>query len=120
MKFFSILIALALVKSTMAFTSSVPGVNRQLSTSGSSLQMGLLDFFNPEEQKKRKEAKEREIQEQIRLQNEIRERRNNPEKMEEYEAKVRVRRGLRMAGQDEAAEIVSSKMYDSSVSTEES
>mmetsp|Transcript_12434 Transcript_12434/g.19146 ORF Transcript_12434/g.19146 Transcript_12434/m.19146 type:complete len:121 (+) Transcript_12434:146-508(+) len=120
MKIFTTLIALALVKSTMAFTCSVPGVNHRLTTSSSSLQMGLLDFFNPEEQKKRKEAKEREVQEQIRLQNEIRERRNNPEKMEEYEAKVRVRRGLRMAGQDEAAEIVNSKMYDSKVETGES
>eukprot|EP00547_Thalassionema_nitzschioides_P003137 CAMPEP_0194212060 /NCGR_PEP_ID=MMETSP0156-20130528/11650_1 /TAXON_ID=33649 /ORGANISM="Thalassionema nitzschioides, Strain L26-B" /LENGTH=99 /DNA_ID=CAMNT_0038939781 /DNA_START=149 /DNA_END=448 /DNA_ORIENTATION=- len=98
----------------------VPKQCHQVSSLSTSLQMGLFDFLNPEEAKKRKEAKEREIEEQIRLQNEIRDRRKNPKKMEEYEAKVRVRRNLRMAGNDEAADMLSAKMYDSEVDAEES
>ena len=41
-----------------------------------------------------------------RLQQEILERRKNPAMMEEYEAKVRVRRALRMAGEDDMADAV--------------
>ena len=60
-------------------------------------------------QKKREARKQREIEEQEKYQREIIARRSNPQKMEEYEAKVRVRRALRMNGDDEAADAV--EMY---------
>jgi hypothetical protein len=66
--------------------------------------MGLFDFFNDDARKEREERKQREVEEQERYQQEILARRSNPKLMEEYEAKVRVRRALRMAGDDEAAE----------------
>ncbi|KAL3806883.1 hypothetical protein ACHAXA_006599 [Cyclostephanos tholiformis] len=76
------------------------------------LPMGLFDFFNEDARKEREERKQREIEEQERLQQEILARRSNPKLMEEYEAKVRVRRALRMNGNDEAAEKV--EMYNGS------
>lgn len=76
------------------------------------LPMGLFDFFNEDARKEREERKQREIEEQERLQQEILARRSNPKMMEEYEAKVRVRRALRMNGNDEAAETV--EMYNGS------
>ncbi|KAL7523328.1 hypothetical protein ACHAXR_000127 [Thalassiosira sp. AJA248-18] len=66
--------------------------------------MGLFDFFSEDARKEREERKQREVEEQERYQREIIARRSNPEKMEEYEAKVRVRRALRMNGEDEAAD----------------
>ena len=72
--------------------------------------MGLLDFFSDEARQEREEKKRREVEEQERLQKAIMERRKNPEKMEEYEAKVNLRRQLRMAGNDEAASNVA--MYE--------
>ncbi len=87
------------------------------SSSSSSLQMGLFDFFSPEARKEREEQKQREIEEQERRQRLIMERRRNPEKMEEYEAKVRVRRALRMKGQDEAADKV--ELFDKNADAEE-
>ncbi|KAL7545305.1 hypothetical protein ACHAWF_008659 [Thalassiosira exigua] len=74
--------------------------------SSSARQMGLFDLFNAEARKEREERKEREIEEQERLQREIIARRSDPKKMEEYEAKVRVRRALRMNGEDDAADSV--------------
>ena len=65
--------------------------------------MGLFDFFSEDARREREESRQREIEEQERLQREIIARRSNPEKMEEYQAKVRVRRALRMNGEDEAA-----------------
>mmetsp|Transcript_21918 Transcript_21918/g.32817 ORF Transcript_21918/g.32817 Transcript_21918/m.32817 type:complete len:128 (-) Transcript_21918:389-772(-) len=57
------------------------------------LQMGLFDIFlSPEEREKQRLKKEAEIEEQERLLEEMRERRTNPEKMEEYEYDVLVRR----------------------------
>jgi hypothetical protein len=76
------------------------------------LPMGLFEFFNEDARKEREERKQREIEEQERLQQEILARRSNPKLMEEYEAKVRVRRALRMNGNDEAAEKV--EMYNGS------
>mmetsp|Transcript_6490 Transcript_6490/g.7064 ORF Transcript_6490/g.7064 Transcript_6490/m.7064 type:complete len:116 (+) Transcript_6490:86-433(+) len=89
-----------------------PNSNVAVVAKQSSLNMGFFDMFNSEEREKKAAAKEREVKEQMRLQQEIMERRNNPEKMEEYEARVRVRRKLRMAGKDEAAEIVNDQIYD--------
>lgn len=71
--------------------------------------MGLFDFFNEDARKEREERKQREVEEQERYQREIIARRSNPEKMDEYEARVRVRRQLRMDGQDEAADAM--EMY---------
>jgi hypothetical protein len=73
-------------------------------TTTTTLHMGLFDFFNDDARKEREERKQREVEEQERYQQEILARRSNPKLMEEYEAKVRVRRALRMAGDDEAAE----------------
>ena len=66
--------------------------------------MGIFDYFSEDARKAREEKKERIYAEQEALQREIIARRSNPEKMEEYEAKVRVRRALRMSGEDEAAD----------------
>lgn len=71
--------------------------------------MGLFDFFNEDARKEREAKREREIEEQMQMQREIIARRSNPEKFEEYEAKVRVRRALRMSGEDEAADKI--EMY---------
>ena len=79
----------------------------------SSLNMGLLDFFSEEARQKREAKKQAEIEEQLRLQAEIYERRKNPEKMQEYQQKVYTRRELRMAGNDEEAEQI--EMYDGNV-----
>eukprot|EP00588_Corethron_pennatum_P013615 CAMPEP_0194266022 /NCGR_PEP_ID=MMETSP0169-20130528/1064_1 /TAXON_ID=218684 /ORGANISM="Corethron pennatum, Strain L29A3" /LENGTH=82 /DNA_ID=CAMNT_0039006605 /DNA_START=187 /DNA_END=435 /DNA_ORIENTATION=+ len=68
--------------------------------------MGLFDFFSADAKREREERKEAEVEEQERLQREIIARRNNPERMDEYEAKIRVRRRLRMAGDNDAAEKV--------------
>lgn len=74
-----------------------------------SRQMGLFDFFNEDARKEREAKREKEIEEQMQMQREIIARRSNPEKFEEYEAKVRVRRALRMSGEDEAADKI--EMY---------
>uniref|UniRef100_A0A7S1ZB33 Uncharacterized protein n=1 Tax=Trieres chinensis TaxID=1514140 RepID=A0A7S1ZB33_TRICV len=92
-------------QSTDAFVVSPQGRTFAVSSS-TPLQMGLFDFFNEDARKEREERKQREIEEQERLQREIIERRRNPEMMEEYEARVKVRRNLRMAGEDEAADSV--------------
>ena len=68
--------------------------------------MGFLDFFSEESRKEREEQRQREIEEQEALQAAIMERRRNPEKMEEYERKIALRRTLRMRGQDDEAEQV--------------
>lgn len=49
-------------------------------------------FLSPEEKEKQRLRKEAEIEEQERLLEEMRERRTNPEKMEEYERDVLIRR----------------------------
>ena len=68
--------------------------------------MGLFDFFSEDARREREERKQREIEEQEELQREILARRSNPEKMDEYQARVRVRRALRMNGNDDAADNV--------------
>jgi len=79
--------------------------------------MGLFDFFSEDARKEREARKQREIEEQEALQREIQERRRNPEAMEEYEAKVKVRRNLRMAGRDDAADAV--KVFSTDTPKEE-
>eukprot|EP00521_Asterionellopsis_glacialis_P005212 CAMPEP_0195264068 /NCGR_PEP_ID=MMETSP0706-20130129/10649_1 /TAXON_ID=33640 /ORGANISM="Asterionellopsis glacialis, Strain CCMP134" /LENGTH=111 /DNA_ID=CAMNT_0040318307 /DNA_START=89 /DNA_END=424 /DNA_ORIENTATION=- len=86
--------------STNAFTV-IP--SQGVTASQTSLQMGVFDFFSAEAREARELKKQKEIEEQERLQKIIRERRNDPAKMEEYEAKIRVRRQLRMQGRDEDA-----------------
>lgn len=94
--------------STSAFVVSSAAIIAQHRTNcvvdSTALHMGLFDFFNDDARKEREERKQREVEEQERYQQEILARRSNPKLMEEYEAKVRVRRALRMAGDDEAAE----------------
>ena len=99
--------------SASAFLSASTTQNRKNAIVGKTTvrPMGLFDFFNEDARKEREERKQREIEEQERLQQEILARRSNPKMMEEYEAKVRVRRALRMNGNDEAAETV--EMYGS-------
>ena len=64
-------------------------------SSSSQLKMGLFDMFmSPEEKEKARLRKEREIEEQERLLAEMRERRTNPDKMEEYEMDVVRRRQM--------------------------
>jgi hypothetical protein len=108
MKVLSIFLLLAAAAQSSAFVLA-PQSGATTKTSFS-LQMGLFDFFSEEEKQKREQKKNREIEEQERFQMEIVERRRNPEKMEEYEAKVRLRRKLRQAGLDEAADAVN--MYE--------
>ncbi|GFH54665.1 predicted protein [Chaetoceros tenuissimus] len=81
---------LAFVGNAAAFA---PSMNTQAIAKQTQLQMGLFDFFLSEEERenlrKQEEAKKAEEEEALRL---MMERRRNPEKMEEYEAKVVVRR----------------------------
>uniref|UniRef100_A0A6V2PYF5 Uncharacterized protein n=1 Tax=Ditylum brightwellii TaxID=49249 RepID=A0A6V2PYF5_9STRA len=101
MKIFSLLF---LAASSSAFTILPNNNHCKISTTAH--EMGMFDFFSSEAREARELAKRKEYEEQERLQQEIMERRRNPEKMREYESKVRVRRNLRMAGRDSAAEKV--------------
>jgi hypothetical protein len=56
------------------------------------LKMGIFDFFSEEARQARKEAEEARKREEEEAFREMMERRRNPEKMEEYEAEVAVRR----------------------------
>jgi len=104
MKIVTSLIAIAIgFQSTAAFVPST-ATRHQLSTTTTARPMGIFDYFSEDARKKREEKKEKIYAEQEALQREIIARRSNPEKMEEYEAKVRVRRALRMSGEDDAAE----------------
>ena len=109
MKLFLSFAALA-VTTTSAFTTVRQPFLVAPTTTKTSLDMGLLDFFSDDARKAREEKKRREVEEQERLQKEIMDRRRNPEKMEEYENKVAQRRQLRMAGKDDEA--ASIDMYD--------
>ena len=104
----STLVLAAAATQSSAFV--VPATGSGAIASSTNLQMGLFDFFSEDARKEREARRQAEIEEQERLQREIIERRKNPEKMEEYEAKVKVRRALRMAGEDEMASSV--KMFD--------
>ena len=104
----SIFVAAAQTSAFVAPSSSSNGV--VMTGSSTAMNMGLFDFFSEEARQQREAKKQAEIEEQLRLQAEIYERRKNPEKMEAYKQKVYSRRELRMAGKDEeAAEIT---MYD--------
>ena len=93
MKLFASIVAAVAVQSS-AFVA-VPQSQRAVVSSSTEQSMGLFDFFSEEARKEREAKKQAEIEEQERLQREIIARRSNPKKMEEYEAKVRVRRALR-------------------------
>lgn len=107
MKVVSALVLAAAAAQSSAFV--VPAAGSGAVASSTNLQMGLFDFFSEDARKEREARRQAEIEEQERLQREIIERRKNPEKMEEYEARVKVRRALRMAGEDEMAKTV--QMY---------
>ena len=105
MKIVTSLIAIAIgFQSTTAFVPSTTKQHQCQSTTTTARSMGIFDYFSEDARKAREEKKERIYAEQEALQREIIARRSNPEKMEEYEAKVRVRRALRMSGEDEAAD----------------
>jgi hypothetical protein len=108
------LVALAISAASASAFVAAPNTQNRIAIVDTTtvLPMGLFDFFNEDARKEREERKQREIEEQERLQQEILARRSNPKMMEEYEAKVRVRRALRMNGNDEAAETV--EMYNGS------
>jgi len=108
MKVVSTLVLAAAAAQSSAFV--VPATCSGAIASSTNVQMGLFDFFSEDARKEREARRQAEIEEQERLQREIIERRKNPEKMEEYEAKVKVRRALRMAGEDEIANKV--QMFD--------
>lgn len=107
--FMPLLVAALSAKSITAFTTNPITSQLQSAVTSTARPMGLFDFFSEDARKEREERKQREVEEQERYQREIIARRSNPQKMEEYEAKVRVRRNLRMAGNDEAAEMM--EMY---------
>ena len=65
--------------------------------------MGLFDFFSEDARKEREEKKRKLVEEQERLQRAIMERRRDPNKMEEYEQKVSIRREMKMQGDFESA-----------------
>ena len=112
MKITASLFAIAIgAQCTSAFLATTPTYCQQQSavSTTTARSMGLFDFFNEDARKEREARKQREIEEQEKYQREIIARRSNPQKMEEYEAKVRVRRALRMNGDDEAADSV--EMY---------
>ena len=94
MKLFTSIIAAVAIQSSSAFVMG-PQCQRTISATSTQQSMGLFDFFSEDARKEREARKQAEIEEQERLQREIIARRRNPEKMEEYEAKVRVRRALR-------------------------
>lgn len=94
MKLFASIVAAAAVQSASAFVAG-PQSQRAAVSSSTQQSMGLFDFFSEDARKEREARKQAEVEEQEKLQREIIARRSNPKKMEEYEAKVRVRRALR-------------------------
>eukprot|EP00527_Entomoneis_sp_CCMP2396_P006090 CAMPEP_0198145342 /NCGR_PEP_ID=MMETSP1443-20131203/22814_1 /TAXON_ID=186043 /ORGANISM="Entomoneis sp., Strain CCMP2396" /LENGTH=136 /DNA_ID=CAMNT_0043808957 /DNA_START=106 /DNA_END=516 /DNA_ORIENTATION=+ len=102
--------SIAAMMSTICVDAFVPIATSTTSSLGAATKsttacsMGLFDFFGDEAKQAREARKNREVEEQERLQKAILERRRNPEMMEEYEAKVQQRRNLRMQGKDTDAE----------------
>ena len=96
-------IAIGVLQSCNAFVPAPSNTQCLTQSTTTARSMGLFDFFSEDARKEREERKQRECEEQEALQREIIARRSNPQKMEEYEAKVRVRRSLRMRGEDDAA-----------------
>eukprot|EP01083_Nonionella_stella_P306646 1074768_1 len=83
---------LVLVLLAIGSNAFAPMINTP-STSVSSTQIGLFGLFqSPEEKEAARLRKEKEIEEQERALELMRERRTNPEKMEEYEEDVLRRR----------------------------
>ncbi|KAK1736740.1 hypothetical protein QTG54_012762 [Skeletonema marinoi] len=104
MKFIASVVAAVAVQSASAFVG--PQCQRTIVSSSTQQSMGLFDFFSEDARKEREARKQAEVEEQEQMQREIIARRSNPKKMEEYEAKVRVRRALRMSGDDDAADSI--------------
>ncbi len=78
-------------KCAVAFSPTSLSTQKQIT----STQLGIFGLFqSPEEKEKARLRKEAEIEEQERLLAEMRERRTNPEKMEEYEIDVVKRRAV--------------------------
>ncbi|KAL3931445.1 MAG: hypothetical protein SGBAC_011307 [Bacillariaceae sp.] len=100
---------LALLTALLASSSSAFTVlpsETALASSSTQVSMGLLDFFSEEAKQKREAKRQKEIEEQERLQKAIMDRRRNPDLMEEYEANVQYRRELKMQDKfDEASKV---------------
>ena len=103
MRVFLTTLLLVAISQSSAFVSPVGQQNAVNVASDSQLSMGLFDFFSEEAKQAREEKRRREIAEQEEMQRQILERRRNPEAMEEYEARVSVRRKLYMSGRDDLA-----------------
>lgn len=91
------------VVTLLLFTNSqafAPRPHRGLAHSSTTALNGLFDFFSEEARREREEQKQRDIEEQEKLQRQILERRADPNKMAEYEARVNVRRRAIMDGAD--------------------
>mmetsp|Transcript_11140 Transcript_11140/g.25988 ORF Transcript_11140/g.25988 Transcript_11140/m.25988 type:complete len:117 (-) Transcript_11140:1951-2301(-) len=106
MKFLSTVAFMLGVQSTAAFVAGPSNSNSRCALTPTALNGFFGDLFDAEKRKEREAAREREIEEQMAYQREIMERRENPEKMEEYMARVSVRQTLRMNGEDDAADNV--------------
>jgi hypothetical protein len=102
-RFLSFLATALLLVGTQAFVPVQPrtlfGIQQKQQTT-IERNMGLFDFFSEDARKEREERRQREIEEQERLQAQILARRADPEKMADYQARVAVRRRAIMAGQD--------------------
>ena len=93
MKCFPLIATLTLIANSSAFAPSRT-TSRQTSLNG------LLDFFSEEARQERAERDRKEKEEQMRLQQEILDRRQNPAMMEEYEERVSMRRQMYQKGED--------------------
>jgi hypothetical protein len=87
-------------KADSSSSSSSASQSQAVSQSTVVLSMGLFDFFSEDAKKEREAKREAEIEEQERLQKEILKRRANPEAMEEYSARVAIRRRAIARGED--------------------
>ena len=93
MKYFTLIAALLLIGNVSTFAPTRE-TSRQTSLNG------LFDFFSEEARQERAERDRKEKEEQMRLQQEILERRQNPAMMEEYEERVSMRRKMYEKGED--------------------
>ncbi len=111
--FKSILVTLTLLASSEAFAPS-----HTVAPSSTALKMGFFDdikyLLSDEAKEAARKRKEEEAEEQLRLQQEIYERRNNPEKMEEYDA-AKIERRMKYKNQKREWELREEKVGEDGV-----
>ena len=95
MKIFTLIATLLLIGNVSAFAPN-PATSQKTQTSLN----GWLDFFSEEARQERAERDRKEKEEQMRLQQEILDRRQDPAKMEEYDERVALRRKMFEKGDD--------------------